>query len=54
MTDNWRNWPAEQGYRTAHEQNSDGSYHFTVMKADLCVKLVDSEYNTEGCSNDNN
>lgn len=30
--------PALEGYRTAHEQNKDGSYKHFVMPADLVPK----------------
>jgi len=30
--------PRKEKYRTAHKQNSDGSYHCTVMPADLKLK----------------
>ena len=37
--------PTIEGYRTAHRQNKDGSYHFTVMKSDIgCQKLTYPEY----------
>lgn len=38
--------PTIEGYKTAHRQNKDGSYHFTVMKSDIgCQKLTESKYN---------
>ena len=43
--------PAIEGYRTAHRQNKDGSYHCTVTKSDLgCQKLTVSEYIGEDCN----
>lgn len=30
--------PKKENYRTAHKQNNDGSYHHTVMLADLNPK----------------
>ena len=32
--------PGEEGYRTAHKQNKDGSYADIVMLADVFVKNV--------------
>ena len=38
--------PTIVGYRTAHRQNKDGSYHITVTKSDIgCQKLTESRYN---------
>jgi hypothetical protein len=47
--------PTIEGFRTAHRQNKDGSYHFTVMKSDIrCEKLMVSEYIGRGCNDKKN
>ena len=47
--------PTIEGYRTAHRQNKDGSYHFTVMKSDIgCQKLTYPEYIGKGCNDEKN
>ena len=47
--------PTIEGYKTAHRQNKDGSYHCTVMKSDIgCQKLTVSRYNERDCNAEKN
>jgi hypothetical protein len=41
--------PTKEGYRTAHRQNKDGSYHFCVMPADIFRRKV-SKPGTPRCN----
>ena len=37
--------PTIEGFKTAHRQNKDGSYHCTVMKSDIgCQKPTAIKY----------
>lgn len=47
--------PTIEGYRTAHRQNKDGSYHFTVTESDIgCQKSTVSEYYERGHNEEKN